>query len=341
MPILEGTLGRWEVPHLHYWKDRGLLPDRARAAPLVGCTTRIATIGSCFASHLARVLDERGFTIGMHPGGIWYNTASMAQELEHLFGERNLDSEPAWETSAGQWVHPFKDYHKQFPTQAALAAWSADIDARARKLFSTADVIVVTLGLTEVWESTASGLTFIQIPVPDLFRRGCARFRPTTVEENRANLERIYQIVKRHTRAEMVFTVSPVPLYATFRDMDVRIANTISKSTLRSALADLLAAHPDVHYFHSYEIATALDRPQALFEDDARHVRRRGVELIMDEFLRTFGDASIAVPQRDAAFLEEQLTTPDPQVPSSQLHRRIRRRIRRLFWRLANVRSQA
>lgn len=333
MPIFRGSLGRWEVEHLHYWKDRGLLPTPVRRVPLLGRNTPIATMGSCFADNLARVLDERGFTIGMHPAGVWYNTASMAQELEHLFGDASLADEPFWQTSAGRWVHPFKAYHRQFDTREELVAWSDSIDAQARALFSNAQVVAVTLGLTEVWESTVTGHTLIQIPPPDVYRSGGARFRPTHVAENLANLERIYRTLKRHTKAELVFTVSPVALYATFRDMDVRVANTISKSTLRAALADLIHEHPDVHYFHSYEIATALDRPQQLYEDDGRHVRKQGVELIMDEFLRMFGDESVTLPPADLAWLEQRLSAPDP-VPVSALRSRITRRVRRVLSRM-------
>lgn len=334
MPTLEGRLGRWEVEHLHYWKDRGVMPAARQQLPLVGWRTKIATIGSCFAAHLARVLDGRGFTIGMHPAGIWYNTPSMAQELERIFGDSSLEDEPLWQTEEGRWVHPFKDYGRTFGSREELLQWSAQVDAQAHRLFSTAELVIVTLGLTEVWESTATGRVLVQIPPPDVFRRGIARFRPTNFGQNRANLERIYQTIKWHTNARMIFTVSPVPLYATFRDLDVRIANMISKSTLRAAVADLVSEHPDVLYFHSYEIATSLDRPQLMFETDGRHVRSAGVELIVDEFLRTFGDPSVVPPPADLDWLDERLAAPDPVVPASPLWRRIRRRLQRLTWRL-------
>jgi hypothetical protein len=272
--------------------------------PIVGRQTRIATIGSCFANRLVHVLEERGFAVAIHPGGLWYNTGSIAQELEHLFGDITLRDEPRWQADDGMWIHPFKDYHERFRTLDELEAWSEAIDDEARRMFESAEVVVVTLGLTEVWYSTATGRPLIHIPPPDLFKHGAGTFRPTHFEENRANLERIYETIAQHTQARLIVTVSPVPLYATFRDMDVRVANAISKSTLRAAVADLICSHPDVLYFHSYEIASSLNQPQLLFEPDGRHVRPAAVELIIAEFLKMFGDASLDPPVVDTSWLE-------------------------------------
>jgi len=303
MPRLKGSLGTWDLKYLHYWKDRGALPG-AIAVPIVNQNTRVATIGSCFAEEIVRVLSDRGFEIAMHPSGLWYNTFSIAQEFEHMFQESPYEEEPLWHTNDGFWIHPFKDYHKKFSSREELLGWSNQIDLRAKKLFTEADVIVITLGLTEIWESIRTGNIFTQLPPPDIFEQGVARFRPSTFQENLANLERVYSLIRKNGSAKIIITVSPVPLYATFRNLDVRIANNISKSTLRTAVAEIVEAHEDVYYFHSYEIVTAVDYPGMFMKEDKRHVREMGVELIMDEFLRTYGVPSLKVKPRDISWLE-------------------------------------
>jgi hypothetical protein len=226
----------------------------------------------------------------------------MAQELAYLFGESDYADEPLWQDDDGLWIHPFKDYHKRFETREQLIEWSGNIDADARRLFSEADVIVVTLGLTEVWESVQTGRPFIHIPPPDVFRKGVARFRPTSFRDNVDSLERLHRTISSFTKAHLIVTVSPIPLYATFRDMDVRVANTISKSILRAAVAEFLLEHRDVEYFHSYEIASGLERPQELFEDDARHVKPGGVKLLIDQFMKMFADdGSLVAPDERGA----------------------------------------
>ena len=42
---------------------------------LIAPTTRVATIGSCFASELAAMMGSVGIQGGMHPGGLFYSTA--------------------------------------------------------------------------------------------------------------------------------------------------------------------------------------------------------------------------------------------------------------------------
>jgi len=90
-----------------------------------------------------------------------------------------------------------------------------------------------------------------------------------------------------HVDLQVVVTTSPIPLLATFTDRDVVAANTYSKSVLRAVAEDLAAAHPNVHYFPSYEIVMNSDRGAA-WADDGRHVQPEVVNHIMSLFQRHF-----------------------------------------------------
>ena len=83
MPTLTGRLGTWDLEHVHAWKDRAEL-IRADPIQLIDSTTTVATIGSCFASELAKAMRTVGVKGGMHPGGLFYSTATIRQELERL-----------------------------------------------------------------------------------------------------------------------------------------------------------------------------------------------------------------------------------------------------------------
>src|SRR5688572_12623153 len=109
MPELHSRLGTWDLPNVHAWADRAMV-IRASADPIVGPETRVATIGSCFAAELAAMMGEVGIRGAMHPGGLFYTTATVRQELERLAGgwsERG--DEPAWAIQGGE-VDPFRDY---------------------------------------------------------------------------------------------------------------------------------------------------------------------------------------------------------------------------------------
>jgi hypothetical protein len=162
---------------------------------------------------------------------------------------------------------------------------------------------VVTLGLIETWRSAVTGNTFRQIPHPAAFPSLGARFHRLTVAEMLEDLERIRTVVRDRLGAELVITTSPVPLHTTFTPLDVRIANTESKSRIRAATSEFLDRHPDVHYFHSYEMVVTAERQGDYFRDDGRHVHRHAVRYIVSEFLRLFADPSLHLADVDSSWL--------------------------------------
>ena len=293
MPTLRGRLGEWNLPHFQLWQDRE--PEiRARRTPLIGPNTRIATIGSCFAEEIAAAMSRQKFNATMHPTGRVYNTRSIRQEIDRIFGgwpEYRLDG--PWKVPGG-FVHPFKDPGKVFPTEVALRAWSDELDLAADELFRSADVVVITLGLIEAWMQPATGNFYRYIPHPDVFESLAAVFHRLTVAEMIEDLTRVRAVLRRHTSAEMIVTVSPIPLRATMTAEDIRIANTESKSRIRAAVSEFVEAFPDVHYFQSYEIVTTADSLGDFVKDDGRHLHRRAVDSIVRQFLSTYATDQVA-----------------------------------------------
>jgi GSCFA family len=338
MPILKSRLGDWDLPDVHAWSERR---DVIRAEPRVVITpeTRVATIGSCFAQELAKMMGTVGIAGGMHPAGLFYSTATIRQELERMAGRWDArSSEPPWRVGDG-FVDPFRDYDTVYGDEEALAAARAEGDARADELFRGADVVVVTLGLIETWRSRATGNTFRQIPHPAVFPALEPEFHRLTVGEMLRDLEAIREIVTGDLGATLVLTTSPVPLHTTFTALDVRVANTESKSRIRAATSEFTEAHPDVISFHSYEMVVTAERQSDYFRDDGRHVHRHAVRYIVSEFLRHHGDPSLQLPDVDRSWLTPITKTaaiptrePAPQRPKApppSLPRRIARRIRR------------
>ncbi len=302
MPTLRSRLGDWDLEHVHAWSDRELI-IRAEPVRIVESTTKVATIGSCFAAELAKVMAEVGIVGGMHPSGLFYSTATIRQELERVAGgwpERS--AEPLWRVGAG-WVDPFRDYDTQHADEEALRASRREAEARADALFQGSQVIVVTLGLIETWRSAETGNTFRQIPHPAVFPSLGAVFHRLTVDEMLQDLERIYEVVTRQLGATLIVTTSPVPLYTTFTPLDVRVANTESKSRIRAAVSEFIDRHPDVHYFHSYEMVVTAERQSDFFRDDGRHVHRHAVRYIVSEFLRLFASPELTLGDVDSSWL--------------------------------------
>jgi hypothetical protein len=338
MPTLKSRMGDWEVDHLHNWSDRALL-IRAPQDPIIAPDTKVSTIGSCFAAELAAMMGKVGIVGGMHPGGLFYSTATIRQELERIAGgwpERA--AEPNWSLEPG-WVDPFRDYRTAHPDESTLLRERAAADASADELFRGAGVVVATLGLIETWRSPTTGNTYRQIPHPGAFPTLGAEFHRLTVGDMLDDLERIRRVVRDTLGATLVLTTSPVPLHTTFTDLDVRVANMESKSRIRAAVSEFVARHPDVRYFHSYEMVVTAERQSDYFREDGRHVHRHAVRYIVSEFLRLFADPTLHMTDVDTSWLTPiEQTAPivgsasrPPRAPRPpvSLPRRLARRVRR------------
>ncbi len=322
VPVLNSRLGSWELPAVHAWSERGQV-IRAPELTLVTPSTRVATIGSCFAQELASMMAEVGLTGGMHPGGLFYSTTAIRQELERLVGgwpERA--AEPLWHVPGGL-VDPFRDYDTVYPDEASLLAARANVDEPARALFCDADVVVVTLGLIEIWRSRGTGNVFRAIPHPAVFEELQPEFGRLTVAQMLDDLERIRTVVRDRIGAELVLTTSPVPLHTTFTALDVRVANTESKSRIRAAVSEFCDRHPDVHYIHSYEMAVTAENQSDYFKDDGRHLHRHAVRYILSEFLRVYAAPELRLTDVDTSWLTPitktaPVPTPEPKPARSR-----------------------
>jgi hypothetical protein len=277
--------GDYEVPHLMRWAERAEQPC-GEPVPLVGRDSNIAAIGSCFAERVTEVLAAMGLRATFHPAGLQYNTFSLVQEMRHLFGDSPYSDDDLVEGTPGRWVHPFRKAFEGSSREDVLSMQQR-ADEQARRAYREADLIIVTLGLTEIWQRRSDGLVAVELPprpVVDDFV-----FRNSTTADNLANLEKLRGLIRGVTDAPILLTVSPVPLHATFRRRDVVVANCESKSILRAAAADFLAQHNDVHYFSSFELVPQWHGDGPFFLEDGRHVSPQGVAFILNEFLRTYG----------------------------------------------------
>ena len=270
-----------------YPKGRALGPDffLGEQHALMTRDTPVASIGSCFAREIKDHLVERGFNYlqTAHGSAAWdrvYNTFCLRQEFERALGSFT-PHERFWELD-GLILDP---YRKQ-------VVWSTKEEAErelethrqtAREAFTKAQILVITVGLTEIWHSAIDGSVFYQVPPAGVFDPQIHAFRNSNVSENLANLEAIHALMQAaNPECRIIITVSPVPLRATFQKQNVVISNTVSKATLVAATNQFVANHDNVHYFPSYELVTTCIR--GAFKGDNRHVSRRAIRRIMRIF---------------------------------------------------------
>lgn len=218
-----------------------------------------------------------------------YSSASMVSEFERFFGKQDLENEGLIEALPGQWFDPQVSQLKMLGFEHAM-------DARKRVSAATAKIdqatlVFLTLGLTETWRDTQTGLVLNRVPPPFMIKNQRERFEfiNATHEQVVDDIHRVIELVRNQCNRDMrfVITISPVPLGMTFTDKDVVVANAYSKSTLLSAVQQVCAEYKRVDYFPSYEMVTNTSR-DLVWEPDQVHVLPSLVHQVIGRFLETF-----------------------------------------------------
>ena len=308
-----------QLPDKAFWRRSVAGKPAAEVDPVgafslqIGPQIKVATAGSCFAQHIARHLRSSGFNYYIaEPGhpilpskvrkehnyglfsaryGNVYTARQLWQLLRRAYGEFS-PAEEAWVEPDGSVKDPFRPSTQPggFVSVAEMEADRRHHLAAVREMFETLDVFVFTLGLTECWLSRADGAAFPLCPGVEggVFDAEKYAFYNQTVEDVVADMSAfIDRLAIINKTAEIILTVSPVPLMATAEpDAHVLTATTYSKAVLRVAAETLCKRYERVHYFPSYEIITGSFNRGRYYSDDLRDVTEEGVEHVMRLFLQ-------------------------------------------------------
>ena len=264
---------------------------------LITTDTRVSVIGSCFAVSFKKWLVMHGYNfcqfedgpmafLGSVRAGPIFNTGLLRQLVEWACDGFDPE-ERYWPRE--QWL--FDPYRKAicWPDEASAEAERAAHFDAVRRMLRDSEVLIVTLGLSEVWRNRRDGCAFYLMPPPEVFDERRHEHALLSVNENADNLERFYAKIRAaNPDLRLVLTLSPVPLLATYQDRHAVVADTVSKALLRGAIDEFCRAHPEVIYFPSYEIATRM--PDWPYTADNRHIREKPtVERIMAAFMKHYG----------------------------------------------------
>jgi len=213
-------------------------------SPILHDNDRVITMGSCFAERLRKWLKNNNKNADYInvPEGL-NNSFAVRQWLEWvLTSDRSSDDYwyDADENGFAKKYEPVEEHEFLLEQMKKTKAF------------------VVTLGLGEVWRDKDTGMVFWRgVPAVnyDPNKHVC---EPTSVEENVENIKRIVELIKTHVSedAVIIFTLSPVPLSATFTKRPTIVSDCVSKSILRVALDVFFRNNNDEHvyYWPSFEM---------------------------------------------------------------------------------------
>jgi hypothetical protein len=272
---------------------------------------RFFCLGSCFARNLEEHLIFNGLKVlsrricipktewPFRPNGITnkFTTASIVNEIKWLERPVKLGPDFFVENSGG-WSD----------LQLSPGAGPVTLDrAIERRRYLTeeyfarihqSDIIVVTLGLDEVWMDQRTGLRLNAPPPLKAVRQDPARYvvEITNYEQNLQALEAMHRTLGRlRPGLRYVITVSPVPMDLSFLGLDPAVATTRAKSLLRTVAQHFADTHDDVDYFPSYEIVNFTSRSVA-YAPDCRHVTDRVVSSVIGNFMESYMNRTSSSP---------------------------------------------
>lgn len=290
---------------------------RADPVPLFDRTTPIFTIGSCFARNIAVYLSNSGYQA---------QTFGQAEDLNSPLSNALMlgvatGPEAARLAYLQHWVGVLVPGEEQ--TKRDVVDFEMARLAALCKQISESRLLVVTLGNTIDYflpaDSRHPSLGDIQVAPKFLsianaedvgsrsalsaaLKRAGAAIRLSTFVETKAALNQLYRALRAiNPLAPIVFTLSPVPIDSAIgiekADASGAIElDCISKSTLRTAIAELLPSWMDAptYYFPSYEIVRwvggMLSAPNFGDEDAAsRHVSGTILNAIFAFFQKKHG----------------------------------------------------
>jgi len=315
----EDIVPKLDSPHYH--------PTHVAKFPLA-LNERFFCLGSCFARNIEehliyageRVLSKRIVSPRAEypgrPNGLVnkFTTHSMLQEVKWLTEPPEPIDKCLAQTASG-WIDMHLFTH---PLSVPLSLERA----RERRHYllteyfsrlRTATTVILTLGLNEVWHDHQTGMHLNIAPSFWTVQKEAERFslEITDVNENLDALEQLRSRLKAlQPDVRIIVTVSPVPLTCTFQPVDVAVANTLSKATLRAAAEAFDQRHDDVAYFPSYEMVTIAPRQKA-YISDMIHVDDNVVAQIVRSFMSIYLGKTVVPP---SGYVEMDYLNANPDV---------------------------
>jgi hypothetical protein len=232
--------------------------------------------GSCFSENISNRLQSNMFNVYAQPNGTIFNPISIAEPISRILHQKVYD-----EIAIIQRDDLFfsKFHHGSFYSKD-----SSDLIKEINEglhLFETklqkAKFLFLTFGTAYVYE-----LNDTKEIVANCHKIPQNRFtkRLLSIQE----IELVYQPILKalaeiNPTLNIVLTVSPVKHLK-----DGIIENQLSKSTLLSAIHQLINKHSNTTYFPAYELVTDDLRDYRFYENDGAHPNQMAIDYVFEKF---------------------------------------------------------
>ncbi len=249
-------------------------------------------MGSCFAEHIGKKLEEFLFPVILNPMGIQYNPLSIAKALDQIMNQRvySIDDLVNHQGRYHSLMHHGDFSHADF--QVVLTHVN-EMMARTWNALPQIQHLVLTFGTAYVYEEKSTGEVVSnchKLPASLFTRRRLSVDEIVDVYSDL--LQRLWHV---NESIQVVCTVSPVRHLR-----DGAHDNQLSKATLLLAIDKLKMKFPNrVHYFAAYEIVLDELRDYRFFNADMTHPSSIAVDIVWQKFRQT------CISEQDIEYMDQ------------------------------------
>ena len=253
---------------------------------MIDYSSKILTLGSCFADQMGERMKMYGFDCLVNPFGTLYNICSVFNSLMRLGAVSGLlrsqdnplfSKEDVFLRPDGKfvtWSHHSRCGLREsdgFTAEDFLKKANEELQ-RAADFFCKADTVIITLGTSYVYK--LKGTEFV---VSNCHKMPAKDFERVFVPSEDTK-EMICQIKAMFPNKRFIFTVSPIRHLS-----DGAHGNNLSKSALLLAVDGAKA-----EYFPSYEIMLDELRDYRWYSEDMTHPSDAAIKYIFEKFADSF-----------------------------------------------------
>ncbi|MDR1877892.1 MAG: GSCFA domain-containing protein [Flavobacteriaceae bacterium] len=240
-------------------------------------SSKIFTIGSCFATEISEKLSNYKFSVLHNPFGVLFHPLAIENALMRIYSGEEYQASEIYkhEELFLSW-----DHHSSFSTislEKTLSLINQNLQEAHRYLQET-DMVIITLGTAFVYK-----LKQYDLVVANCHKIPNSQFNKILLAEHqiKVSLKNIVEMLTDigKTGIKILFTLSPVR-----HIKDGIIENNLSKAKLLCALHSVVESYNNCDYFPSYEFVMDDLRDYRFYKEDLIHPNDMAVNYIWEKF---------------------------------------------------------
>lgn len=290
----------------------------AKSSHPIDYTSKIVSLGSCFAVNMGQKLDYFKFRNITNPFGILFHPEALEKFISYALQQKQFTQADIFQQN-DLW-HCF-DAHSELshPDKNVLLNNLNEACSLANAKLKEATHLIITLGTAWVYRNTASGNLVAnchKVPQKEFTKE---LLSPEAIKQSLDSI--IAMVTEVNPKLNFIFTVSPVR-----HIKDGFTENQWSKANLISALHQTINnKQQTINYFPSYEIMMDELRDYRFYAEDMIHPSSVAVDYIWERFTEAYITSEAQQTMKLADSIQKGLShrpfNPDTEQHQAFLHK--------------------